>query len=37
MFSVPPCQQNRCMIRETLGDGEHPLAAIIAPWNPRAK
>ena len=22
MFSVPPCQQNRCMIRETLGDGE---------------
>ena len=22
MFSASPCQQNRCMIRETLGDGE---------------
>ena len=25
MFSVPPCQQNRCMIRETLMDGEPVL------------
>ena len=26
MFSVPPCQQNHCMIRETLMDGEPVLS-----------